>query len=162
MIRNCNVSTGRSATNPTDYSILDDPKALAAFHRMYALIGFRYLLSEARITRGDGRLEIQAAWQNLGLTPTYDAWTVTYVIEDEAGNQVWRGLSTLDLRRVLPDERVAPGSLAATATPHTDRFIDVPAGGRLWLQIVDPDGISPPLALSIEGRSDHGAYLLTP
>lgn len=162
VIRNCNVSTGRSATNPTDYSILDDPKALAAFHRMYALIGFRYLLSEARITRGDGRLEIQAAWQNLGLTPTYDAWTVTYVIEDEAGNQIWRGPSTLDLRGVLPDERVAPGSLAATATPHTDRFTDVPAGGRLWLQIVDPDGISPPLALSIEGRSARGAYLLTP
>ena len=54
------------------------------------------------------------------------------------------------------------GSLAAAATKHTDRFEKVPAGGRLWLQIVDPDGISPPMALSIEGRSEKGAYLLNP
>ncbi len=162
VIRNCNVSTGRSTTNPTDYSILDDPKALAAFHRMYALIGFRYLIKEGSITRGDGWLEAQLAWQNIGLTPTYDCWTVTYFLENAAGEEIWRGSSTLDLRRMLPDEQAAPGSQDVAVTQHTDRFENVPSGGQLWLQIVDPDGISPPLALSIEGRSAKGAYLLTP
>ena len=162
VIRNCNVSMGKSATSTSDYSVLDDPQALTTFHRMYALIGFRYLVTEARITRGDGWLETQLAWQNIGLTPTYDRWTVTYFLENEAGDEIWRGNSALDLRRVLPDEQAEPGSLAAAATKHTDRFEKVPAGGRLWLQIVDPDGISPPMALSIEGRSEKGAYLLNP
>ena len=162
MIRNCNVSTGRSTTNPTDYSILDDPRALDAFHRMYALIGFRYLITEARVTRTEKGLQIAADWKNIGLTPTYDAWIIRYTLEDEAGRAVWSGDSTLDLRTLLPDAAAAPGSTGGQAVSHTDSFQRVPEGGKLWLRIVDPDGISPPLALSIQGRDGKGAYCLTP
>lgn len=162
MIRNCNVSTGRSTTNPTDYSILDDPRALDAFHRMYARIGFRYLITEARITRTEKGLQIAADWKNIGLTPTYDAWVIRYTLEDEAGRTVWSGDSTLDLRTLLPDAAAEPGSLSGQAVSHTDSFQRVPKGGKLWLRIVDPDGISPPLALSIQGRDGQGAYCLTP
>jgi hypothetical protein len=102
MIRNCNVSDGRHTTNPTDYSIHDDPKALDAFHRAYAVIGFRYLFTEARITRGVGSLEIGIDWLNIGFTPTYDAWRIRYFIEDETGKEIWTGDSTLDLRRFFP------------------------------------------------------------
>ncbi|HPA17061.1 MAG TPA: hypothetical protein PLU30_04890 [Verrucomicrobiae bacterium] len=154
MIRNCNVSTGKSATNPTDYSILEDPKALHAFHSMYALIGFRYAITEVRVKRRGGELEVQTDWSNIGLTPTYEAWTVRYALEDETGRTLWSGNSTLDLRTVLPT-----GQSAAT---HTDHFQQAPPGGALWVRIVDPDGISPPLALSIEGRRADGAYRLMP
>lgn len=162
VVRNCNVSTGRSTTNPTDYSILDDPKALDAFHRFYALIGFRYLVADVRVTRQRGRLEIQTNWKNSGLTPTYDAWKIRYFIEDGAGEEIWDGTSALDLRTVMPDPNVEPGSPDGVATAQVDRFQNVPKGGKLWLQIVDPDGISPPLALSIQGRNAKGAYCLTP
>jgi len=161
MIRNCNVSEGRHTTNPTDYSIHDDPKALDAFHRAYAVIGFRYLFTEARVKRGDGSLEIGIDWLNIGFTPTYDAWRIRYFIEDEAGKEIWAGDSTLDLRAVLPDVTAPPGVvMAEKARTHVDRFDKVPKTGRLFIRIVDPDGISPNMALSIKGRTAKGAYPL--
>lgn len=160
VIRNCNVSTGRSDTSPTDYSILDDPKALETFQRFYALIGFRYALSEVEVTRRSRQMEIASSWKNLGITPTYDAWKVRFFLEDETGKELWSGDSTIDLRTVLPGEKAAPGSPSGSPMTHLDRFRDVPARGSLWLQIIDPDGISPPMALSIKGRNGKGAYLL--
>jgi len=161
VIRNCNVSTGRSATNPTDYSILDDPKALDAFQRMYAIIGFRYLFTSARASRDGDGLAIAVDWLNIGLTPTYDAWKVRFFVEDAEGRETWSGVSALDLRSIPPAAGVAPGVVAANrATTVTDRFPGIPRAGRLYLQIVDPDGISPPMALSIRGRTGKGAYAL--
>jgi hypothetical protein len=161
VIRNCNVSTGRSATNPSDYSIMSDPKALEAFHRMYALIGFRYLFTAAKLTRHNGSLEIALDWLNIGLTPTYDTWRIRFFSADETGKEIWSGTSSLDLRTVFPDEQTPPGVVdARKAQTHTDRFPGVRGTGALYLQIVDPVGISPPLALSIQGRTGQGAYLL--
>lgn len=42
----------------------------------------------------------------------------------------------------------------ARATTHTDHFANVPRTGTLCLQIVDSIGVSPPMALSIEGRTE--------
>jgi hypothetical protein len=161
VIRNCNVSDGANAFNPTGYSIFNDPQALDNFHRMYAMIGFRYLFTSARITRHNGGLEIATDWLNIGLTPTYDQWKLRFFIEDETGKEVWTGFSSLDLRTVFPDENTPPGVVdARKAKTHTDRFPNVPETGKLHLQIVDPDGISPHMALSIKGRTAKGAYLL--
>jgi hypothetical protein len=162
VIRNCNVSDGKSSTNPTEYTIFSDPQALDAFHRMYAMIGFRYLFSEAKITHRGGSLEVALDWLNIGLTPTYDAWKIRYFMEDDSGKEIWSGDSALDLRTVLPDERVAPGKLGGAVVTQKDCFPDVPMGGKLWLQIIDPDDVSPPMALGIRGRGENCAYLLTP
>ncbi len=163
MIRNGNVSVGRSTTNPTDYSILTDPKALDAFQRMYAILGFRYLFTEARIKRAKGQMEIETDWLNIGLTPTYDAWKIRYFVEDAAGKETWSGFSTLDLRTVFPDPDTPPGVVAREkARTHRDQFDNAPETGKLFGQIVDPDGISPPMALSIKGRTARGAYSLSP
>ncbi len=162
MIRNCNVSTGRHTTNPSDYSILADPRALEAFHRMYALIGFRYLLTESRVKRANGVLSLETDWLNIGLTPTYDTWKIRFFLEDDTGKEIWSGFSALDLRTVLPDPDTPPGVVAAEkAKTQGDRFDNVPNTGRLFMQIIDPDGISPNLALSIRGRNQKGAYGLT-
>jgi len=161
VIRNCNVSDGKSSTNPTAYSIFNDPQALEAFHRLYAVIGFRYLFTEARITRRGGSLEVAVDWLNIGLTPTYDAWKIRYFMEDNAGKEIWSGCSTLDLRTVLPDEHAKPGKVdKAKVRTQADHFQDVPQAGTLYLQIIDPEGISPHMALSISGRNAKGAYCL--
>ncbi len=161
VIRNCNVSDGSSLHNPTGYSILDDPQALKQFHDMYALMGFRYLFTTAKLARHNGRLEIALDWLNSGLTPTYDAWKIRFILADTAGKEIWSGVSSLDLRTVFPDEHTPPGVVdARKAQTHTDRFPDVHGTGALYLQIVDPEGISPPLALSIRGRTTQGTYLL--
>jgi len=163
VIRNCNVSGGKPGVlNPSGYNIFDDPKALENFRRMYARIGFRYLFTAARTTRRGDALEISLDWLNIGLTPTYDRWNVRYFLCDESGQETWSGLSTLDLRTVFPDAQTRPGAVdRSKAKPHTDRFDRVPQAGRLYLQIVDPDGISPPMALSIRGRTVRGAYPLS-
>ena len=67
----------------------------------------------------------------------------------------------LDLRTVFPGENTPPGVVDAhKAGTHTDRFPDAPRNGRLYLQVVDPDGVSPHMALSIKGRTEKGAYAL--
>ena len=161
-IRNCNVSNGtKSYINPTGYSVFDDPQAMDDFHRMYALIGFRYLFTAATITRQDDELAMSVDWLNIGLTPTYDEWEVRYLFKDNSGKEIWTGSSTLDLRTVFPNENTPPGVVDPDrATTHTDRFTNVPQSGTLSLQIVDPSGVSPHMALSIKGRTEEGTYLL--
>ena len=162
VIRNCNVSNGtKSYINPTGYSIFDDPQAIADFHKMYALIGFRYLFTEARIAREETDLAVSIDWLNIGLTPTYDQWQIRYLIKDDVGDEIWTGNSTFDLQTVFPDENTSPGVVNAdAATTHIDRFTNVPKSGSLSLQVLDPDGISPPMALSIKGRAQDGTYSL--
>jgi hypothetical protein len=95
------------------------------------------------------------------LTPTYDSWQVRFFIKNESGEETWSGLSTLDLRTVFPNEGTPPGEVnEGKATPHTDSYSNVPEGGSLYMEIIDPDGISPNMALSIKGRTSDGAYLL--
>ena len=162
VIRNCNVSMGASIFNPTGYSILQDPEALAQFHGAYALMGFRYLFTGARVTRPPGRLEVAIDWLNIGLTPTYDRWKIRYILVDAAGKESWSGFSTLDLRTVFPVEGIPAGVVdTRRAKTHSDAFADVPDHGRLYLQIIDPDAVSPPMALSIHGRTTRGDYALT-
>ena len=163
VIRNCNVSggAGKSFTNPTTYSAFDDPQAMDNFHRMYAIIGFRYLFTGAKVTWNKGQLDVSMDWLNIGLTPTYEKWQVHFVITDGDGREVWTDSSNLDLRTVFPDENTPAGVVKADrATPQADRFQGVPETGSLYLRIVDPVGVSPPMALSIKGRTKDGMYLL--
>jgi hypothetical protein len=161
VIRNCNVSDGTSLTNPTSYIIFNDPQALENFKKMYTIIGFRYLITSADIVRKGGNLEISLDWLNIGLTPTYDTWQVRFFIENGSGEEIWSGFSSIDLQTVFPDERTPSGEVDdEKATPHTDSFQDVPEGGSLYMEIIDPDGISPNMALSIKGRTQDGVYLL--
>jgi len=161
VIRNCNVSDGSSSTNPTSYSTFNDPQALENFRKMYSIIGFRYLVTSATIERKDGALGITLNWLNIGLTPTYDSWQVRFFIKNGSGEETWSGFSTIDLRTVFPDEKTPPGEVnEGKAIPHIDSFRDVPEGGSLYMEIIDPDGISPNMALSIKGRTKDGAYLL--
>jgi hypothetical protein len=162
VIRNCNVSGDAGDVPNPSYSIFNDPQALSNFHKMYSIIGFRYLYSSPKIIYNNKSLEITLNWLNTGLTPTYDSWKVRFFIKNESGAETWSGFSSIDLRTVFPDEGTPPGEVnEEKATPHTDSFQNVPEEkGSLYMEIVDPDGISPNLALSIKGRTPEGAYLL--
>ncbi|MBN2308693.1 MAG: hypothetical protein JXR94_06955 [Candidatus Hydrogenedentes bacterium] len=163
VIRNCNVSNGtKSYINPEGYSAFDDPQAMDNFHRMYAIIGYRYLFTEARIAWEDDELAIAVDWLNIGLTPTYEEWKVRYLIKDDSDAEIWAGASGFDLRELFPDTEAGPGVVdAGRSRTHTDCFTDAPRAGKLYLQITDPLGVSPPMALSIKGRTEEGTYLLT-
>ncbi|MDA3927217.1 MAG: hypothetical protein PF904_21300 [Kiritimatiellae bacterium] len=163
VVRNCNVSTGagKSVTNPTTYTILKDQPALDQFHQAYSIIGFRYLFTSAEVEREGCNLSIAINWLNIGLTPTYDVWDIRFFIKDESGKEIWSGVSSLDLRTILPSDNLTPGVVDSSCSKrHTDRFSGVPKNGRLYLEIVDPVGVSPNMALSIKGRTIEGAYPL--
>jgi hypothetical protein len=164
VIRNCNVSDGAkggSATNPTSYSTFNDPQALDNFHKMYSIIGFRYLFTSAIMSREKKNLKITVNWLNIGLTPTYDQWDVRYFMKDKSGKEIWSGFSSVDLRTIFPVEETPPGKVnEEKSISYTDSFLDVPEEGTLYIEIIDPDGISPNMALSIKGRTPEGAYLL--
>ena len=94
------------------------------------------------------------------MTPTYDSWQVRFFIKNGSGEETWSGFSSIDLKTVFPDEGTPPGEVdAGKATAHTDSFRDAPEGGSLYMEIIDPDGISPNMALSIKGRTSEEANL---
>ncbi len=166
VIRNCNVSQGETGgTNKTGYDIRTDSEAIAGFHRFYSMIGFRYIFQNPKVDcEPDGTLRVALNWQNIGLTPTYDAWNVRFILRDAQGRELWSGVSKLDLRTLLPDENRRPGEQGAP-TAVADAFQIEPrladlTEKSLYLRIEDPDGISRPMALGVRGRADDGAYLL--
>jgi hypothetical protein len=82
-------------------------------------------------------------------------------MKDKSGKEIWSGFSSVDLQTIFPGEETPPGKVDEDkAIPHTDSFQNVPGRGSLYMEIVDPDGISPNMALSIKGRTSEGAYLL--
>ncbi|MDO5582065.1 MAG: DUF4832 domain-containing protein, partial [Planctomycetia bacterium] len=163
VIRNCNVSVGKGATltNPTDYAVKNDPIAMRNFIEMYSILGFRYLIQDPVITRKNESLEISLKWQNIGLTPTYDRWNIRFFLLDQSGKEIWQGNSSLDLRTLYPNEDLAPGKAdLSKALTHKDVFPKCNVSGSLYVQITDPDEISPPMALSVQGRRADGSYFI--
>ena len=163
VIRNCNVSVGKgaSATNETDYGVKNDPVAMRNFIEMYSILGFRYLVQTPEIVRQNDSLEVSLKWQNIGLTPTYDRWNIRFFILDSDDKEIWQGNSSLDLRTLFPNETLQPGKVdLSKALIHKDIFTPCKVSGALYMQIIDPDGISPPMALSVQGRRADGSYFI--
>lgn len=106
-------------------------------------------------------LEISLKWQNIGLTPTYDRWNIRFFLLDQSGKEIWQGNSSLDLRTLFPNENLAPGKVdLSKALTHKDIYAQCNASGSWYMQIVDPDEISPPMALSVQGRRADGSYFI--
>lgn len=162
IIRNCNVSRGeKRGTNKTGYNINDDPVALAKFHEAYSVMGFRYVLDQPKLTVTKDGFTVDLNWLNIGLTPVYDQWNIRFFVRNSSGKVIWSGNSSLDLRKIVPDETLAHGQIDfQKGIRHIDQFDCKGIHGTLYMQIVDPVGISPPLALSNEGRLKEGSYRL--
>ncbi len=167
VIRNCNVALGeKSVTNKSGYNLNNDPPGLKNFHEAYSIMGFRYVLERPKWELKENKISISLNWLNIGLTPTYDRWTIRFFVRDANGKEIWSVDSSLDLRTICPDESLIPGKIDfKKGIRHIDLYQcqDIHGQdihGTLYLQIIDPDGISPPLALSNKGRLNDGSYKL--
>lgn len=164
VIRNCNVSLGETfTTNANGFDVRKDPVALANFHHFYSIIGFRYVFQTPRLELTENRLKISLNWANSGLTPTYDVWRIRFLLRAPDGQELWSAVSSFDLRTLLPNPDVPPGTLSdfRNVTEVFDfTTSEIPAGSVFFLRIEDPDGISPPMALGIRGRTKTGEYPL--
>lgn len=121
--------------------------------------GYREAGYHVRINGGTAvvgaNFQINAKWQNFGLTPTYDNWTVEYSLRNGAGSQVWTSNSSFNPYLFLPEY----GEVT-----KTDNYASpaVAAGTySLYIRVKDPTNYMTPLPLQINGRDANGYYFLT-
>jgi Concanavalin A-like lectin/glucanases superfamily/Domain of unknown function (DUF4832) len=124
----------------------------------WKLMGYRYVLDSLTlpaVISVEDDFEVATTWENVNVAPTYLPWVVRFQLRDSS-SVVWQAELHLDLSKLLPtfgnpnvqrdvlnlSGRVAPGVYAVA------------------LQITDPDGISPPMKLAIDGRGVDGSYTL--
>ena len=98
---------------------------------------------------------IKTVWQNTGIAPVYDNWSVVFELQNASNAIVWSGTSTRVLRLFLP---------AATGATTTDNFTlanTVPAGSyKLIVRVKDPANYRPNIRLAINRRNADGSYTL--
>jgi hypothetical protein len=125
----------------------------------WKLTGYRIILEGGSTTSSisaGAPLNVTLQWRNIGVSPVYENWNVTYELQNQATNAVvWTGNSRHQLKLWQP---------SATATGVSDNYTlpsNLPAGTyRLVLKIVDPTGYRDPLPLAIRNRRADGSYLL--
>ena len=123
--------------------------------------GYRYVVDRlthpSSAKRGQA-FELQTAWSNLGVTPSYTRRTLAYRLTGEGGEATFA--SDADVRRWLPGSWELADQFDVPA--------DLPRGRyRLQLAILDRAGREPetrplpPLQLGVAGRGEDGWYDLS-
>lgn len=122
-----------------------------------AVAGYRLMLTTGKIVYNKSHINISLSWQNIGLTPNYENWSVVYQLQNAAGAVVWSGNSSFTPKLFLSQS-------LATAIAQDFIFDTSPAPGSyvLKMAVIDPRGYRKPLPLEITGRDPAGAYVLTP
>jgi hypothetical protein len=119
--------------------------------------GYRFQLDSLSFptwVAAGGTLTLRTRWSNVGITPAYDAWRVTWLLRPAGGTATAAsGTSALDLETFLP------GSVSRTDAMPLPASL-APGTYSLAVAVVDPDGRRAPLALAITGRDATGAYPL--
>jgi hypothetical protein len=108
----------------------------------------------ATITRNVA-FTVNTIWQNVGLAPTYENWTVSFELQTTANVVKWTGNSIRVLKLFAP---------AAAGVNTSDRFTvptTVPAGTyKLVVRVKDPLAYRPNMKLAINGRNADGSYTI--
>jgi Domain of unknown function (DUF4832)/Beta-galactosidase len=120
--------------------------------------GYRFVVNQfaypSTIQSGQP-LTIQSQWSNLGVTPLYEPFKITYELRAQGKPPiVWASTSGFDLEKFLP-----------TAQPfqNTDTFQMpklAPGNYELSMAVLDTSGYRPPLKLAIQGINSFGRYQL--
>lgn len=146
-------SNGNMPIGPENYSQAErDAMQLAA-----KLSGFRFQLeavtAPTSITRGT-TFSLAASWRNVGVTPAYEPWLVTYQLRNRStGTVAWQSRSGLDLQKFLPGSQVQTDALSVPASLATGEY-------DLTVVTVDRDAYYAPLQLALQNRLADGAYRL--
>lgn len=113
--------------------------------------GYRLVSTGGSFTPGASSISITMNWQNIGQSPMYDNWNITYELVNSSGQVTVLGVSKFNLRLFLP---------ASTQVSQTDVFpLSVPSGTyTLRVVVKDPTGYRVPAYLNINGRNSDGSY----
>ena len=142
-----------------NYGPYPDPAGRDRLRTAFKTAGYRLIITTGTapqtITRNVS-FNITCNWQNTGISPAYNGWTVQYELQTGGGSVVWTGTSSKVLRKFLPG--------AATLT--TDLLtvpIDVSTGTyKLVVRVKDPLEYRPNMQLMINGLNSDGSYTIFP
>jgi len=117
--------------------------------------GYRYYLSKVTIgplLRGRS-VAVTTTMSNIGVAPTYDAWSVQLWLHDATGKKVWAKALAVDPRKILPG--------TTTATTYLTVPTTLPPGTyTASVAVVDRLGYSSPMYLANYTRRADGSYTL--
>ncbi|MFP4437207.1 MAG: DUF4832 domain-containing protein [Chloroflexaceae bacterium] len=121
--------------------------------------GYRFVLEQltypTEVAAGSA-FEITSHWSNVGITPTYERFVVTFELRPQGqANVAWLGSSHLDLEQLLPTTE----PISITDQLRLSYRLK-PGVYDLSLVVRDPSGYRAPLNLAITGRTDTGRYPL--
>lgn len=121
--------------------------------------GYRFVLhslSYPAQSPNNAMLSISSQWLNLGITPAYEHFEVSYELRPKGQtNMIWSGVSKLNLEQLLP---------SPTAQTVVDQLYipgRLPTGTyNLSMVVRDPTRYRAPLLLAISGVDQNGRYAL--
>ena len=127
----------------------------------FKLCGYRLIITTGTapqvITRGVS-FNIEANWQNTGIAPAYNNWTVQYELQNTVTSAVvWTGTSSKVLRKFRNDQGIVETTDLLTVP------VDVVAGTyKLVVRVKDPLGYRPDMRLMVTGRNADGTFTIFP
>lgn len=120
--------------------------------------GYRYIIANgtvpATVNTGTA-FAVSLGWQNVGLTPTYEAWNIVYELKNGSGNVVWSSNSSFQLKFFAPEAnpRTVTDNLTIPPTVQAGNY-------TLTVKVADPEGFRQPMPLFINDRNSDGSYTL--
>ena len=121
-----------------------------ALDRLNRTIGYRLLVSSARLSIAEGRASLSVTWENAGIAPFYFDWTPCLRLTDATGGQRLLRME-MELQQVLPGAPV-------TVSMDLD---DLPEGAYdVEVSILDPETGEPGVELAMDTPVKSGWHKL--
>ena len=138
-----------------------DPATRDRIRTAFKTAGYRLIITNGNapqvITRGVS-FNIVANWQNTGIAPAYNSWTVQYELQNTVTSAVvWTGTSSKVLKKFRNDQGIVLTTDLLTVP------VDVIAGTyKLVVRVKDPLGYRPDMRLMVTGRNADGTFTIFP
>ncbi|HEX7460874.1 MAG TPA: DUF4832 domain-containing protein [Dermatophilaceae bacterium] len=146
------LSDGNYPTRYADMSAADK----ASFEHANKESGYRNNLVSVAVP---GRISpavpfsVTSAWNNSGVAPAYDQWSVRYQLRNSTGAVVWTGSSSLAMTTLLPGQKSVTDTFSVPSGVATGTY-------QLAVKVADPAGSTSPMALAQQGANSDGSYSL--
>ncbi len=96
---------------------------------------------------------LASTWNNAGVAPAYDQWSVHYQLRTGSGAVVWTGTSSLAMTSLLPGQKSVTDSFTLPSSIAAGSY-------QLTVKVDDPSGSTVSMALAQGGAHDGGSYSL--
>ncbi|HET7761580.1 MAG TPA: cell wall-binding repeat-containing protein [Phycicoccus sp.] len=152
-VKDYHVSTVSSGNLKLTYSAMTATQR-TAYESLLKLSGYRYAVTTANVSAvSPGQpFTVALTVNNAGVAPTYDPWTVRFVLKSSTGTRVATLPMSIDLR-TQPSGTVTYTRTLTAPTVATGNYTAA-------VEVVDPAGYSVPMGLANGSRAADGSYPL--